>query len=138
MGGSGGVTRARFIEPVVCSVYTLRLSNGGRSTVAMRFRRSKKLFPGVSVNLSKGGVSLSLGGRGLRHTIGTSGSQTTAGIPGTGLSYTERTRKKSKKRGDEAAPELTQQSGDEASWGHSLIGLAVLIAIGFLIYAVVT
>jgi hypothetical protein len=36
------------------------------------------------------------------------------------------------------APEAGQESGNEGSTWHGLLGLAVLIAIGFLIYALVT
>lgn len=54
-----------------------------------RFRRSIKLLPGIRWNIGKKSTSLSFGGRGANYTVGTSGSRTTVGIPGTGLSYTE-------------------------------------------------
>lgn len=52
-----------------------------------RFHRSKKLFPGVRLNISKSGFGLSFGRKGARFSIGPKGTRTTLGIPGTGLSY---------------------------------------------------
>lgn len=54
-----------------------------------RFRKSKKIAPGVRLNVNKGSASVSFGPKGLKHTVSTTGkSHTTVGIPGTGLSYT--------------------------------------------------
>ncbi|HHX65898.1 MAG TPA: DUF4236 domain-containing protein [Chloroflexi bacterium] len=55
-----------------------------------RFRRSKKILPGVRVNISRGGPSISLGRRGARMTIGRCGITRTVGIPGTGVYHTRR------------------------------------------------
>ena len=56
--------------------------------MALRFRKSFKLGPGVRLNIGKKSKSLSFGGRGYRYTISTTGRRTrTIGIPGTGLSY---------------------------------------------------
>lgn len=55
--------------------------------MGFRFRRSVKLFPGVRVNLSRGGASLSLGGPGATINLSPRGSRATFGMPGTGLSY---------------------------------------------------
>ncbi len=57
--------------------------------MAFRFRLSKRILPGVRLNLSKSGASVSLGRRGFWYTIGQKGTRTTVGIPGTGLSWTE-------------------------------------------------
>ena len=52
------------------------------------FRRSRKILPGVRMNLSKNGVGFSFGARGARYSISPTGRRTTSlGIPGTGLSY---------------------------------------------------
>ena len=56
--------------------------------MAYRFRRSIRLFPGVRLNLSRGGVSASLGVRGATVNLGKRGARATVGLPGTGLSYT--------------------------------------------------
>ena len=53
-----------------------------------KFRRSKKILPGVKLNIGKKGPSsLSLGGRGSTVNVSRKGTKTTVGIPGTGLSY---------------------------------------------------
>ena len=57
--------------------------------MSTRFRRSKKIAPGVTLNVNKKSASLSFGPKGLKHTVSTTGkSHTTVGIPGSGLSYT--------------------------------------------------
>lgn len=55
--------------------------------MATRFRRTKKIAPGVRLNINKGSASVSIGPRGMKKTFSTTGrTTTTAGIPGTGLS----------------------------------------------------
>jgi hypothetical protein len=58
--------------------------------VGFRFYRRVRLFPGVSMNLSRSGPSLSLGVRGAHVTFGRRGVTKTVGIPGTGVFYTSR------------------------------------------------
>jgi len=58
-----------------------------------RFQRRIRLGPGFRINLSKSGVSTSVGGRGAWFTIGPRGTRTTVGLPGSGLSYTEQSRR---------------------------------------------
>ena len=57
--------------------------------MGLRIRRSIKVFPGLTLNLSKSGVSASVGVRGAKVTIGKTGVRKTVGIPGTGVSYTD-------------------------------------------------
>lgn len=52
--------------------------------MAIRFRKSIKLAPGVRMNLSGGGLSWTLGPRGASIGIGKRGTYLNAGIPGTG------------------------------------------------------
>ena len=54
--------------------------------MALRFRRSIRILPGVRVNLSKSGASVSVGGPGASVNIGKRGVTRTIGIPGTGIS----------------------------------------------------
>lgn len=54
--------------------------------MALRFRKSFKIAPGVRVNLSKSGISTSVGKKGLTANLSKRGTRVTAGIPGTGLS----------------------------------------------------
>lgn len=53
-----------------------------------RFYRRMRIFPGLSVNLSKSGPSLTVGMRGAHMTVGSRGVRKTVGIPGTGIYYT--------------------------------------------------
>lgn len=55
--------------------------------MALRFRRSIKIAPGLRVNLGKTGVSMSMGVRGATITAGSKGVYGNVGMPGTGLSY---------------------------------------------------
>src|SRR5699024_5242514 len=69
--------------------------------MAFRFRRSVKLGKGLRLNVSKRGVGVSMGATGLRSSIHSTGSRTnTIGIPGTGLSYVNRSYGKKKKSTD--------------------------------------
>ncbi|MFU6937403.1 DUF4236 domain-containing protein [Pseudomonas aeruginosa] len=54
--------------------------------MAIRFRKSIKVAPGLRLNISKSGVSTSVGGKGLTANVSKRGVKTTASIPGTGLS----------------------------------------------------
>ena len=56
--------------------------------MGFRFQRRIRLFPGLRVNVSKGGVSASVGRRGAWLTLGRGKVRTTVGLPGTGISYT--------------------------------------------------
>lgn len=56
--------------------------------MGFRFQKRIKLFPGVSLNLSKSGVSTSIGPRGAKVTVGNGRVRTTVGLPGTGISHT--------------------------------------------------
>jgi hypothetical protein len=54
--------------------------------MAIRFRKSIKVAPGLKLNISKSGVSASVGRNGLTANLSKRGTRTTVGIPGTGLS----------------------------------------------------
>ena|ERR1700752_1553230 len=54
--------------------------------MSIRFRRSFTIFPGLKVNVSKGGISLSVGRRGATLNFSKRGVRQTVGIPGSGLS----------------------------------------------------
>lgn len=57
--------------------------------MGLRFRKSIRLFPGLRLNLSKGGVSASLGSPGATVNVSRRGVRGTVGVPGSGLSYSE-------------------------------------------------
>ncbi|MCL4867471.1 MAG: DUF4236 domain-containing protein [Anaerolineae bacterium] len=58
--------------------------------MAIRFRKSIKLLPGMRLNLSKSGLSLTLGGKGLTFNLGKTGAYANVDLPGTGLAYRTR------------------------------------------------
>lgn len=57
--------------------------------MGLRLRRTIKVFPVLTLNLSKSGVSASVGVRGAKVTVGKTAIRKTVGIPGTGVSYTD-------------------------------------------------
>src|SRR5690348_664532 len=54
----------------------------------VRFRKSFKIFPGVKVNMSKGGVSFTVGAKGYHLNFSKRGVRQTVGLPGSGISET--------------------------------------------------
>lgn len=58
--------------------------------MAIRFRKSIKLAPGIRLNLSKNGLSLTAGVRGASLNFGSRGTYMNTGIPGTGFYSRER------------------------------------------------
>jgi hypothetical protein len=58
--------------------------------VGWRFRRRKKLLPGVTLNLGKRGGTLTFGRPGARLNVGRRGTMATVSLLGTGLSYVKR------------------------------------------------
>jgi len=59
--------------------------------VALRFRKSFKIAPGIRVNIGKNGVSsIGIGPRGASMSFGKKGKYINVGIPGTGLSIRQR------------------------------------------------
>lgn len=62
--------------------------------MGFRFSRRVRLLPGVTLNFSARGMSITLGFPGFSHTIGPRYDTTTVGLPGTGLSYSKRRRRR--------------------------------------------
>jgi hypothetical protein len=58
--------------------------------MGLRFRRRRKIGPGVTLNVGKRGGSLSFGRRGASVNVGRRGTQATISLLGTGLSYVTR------------------------------------------------
>jgi hypothetical protein len=61
--------------------------------MGLRFRKRKRIAPGVTLNVGKRGGSLSLGRRGASVNVGRRGTQATLSLLGTGLSYVFRRRR---------------------------------------------
>ena len=60
-----------------------------------RFRKSKQILPGVKLNVTKKGIGVSVGGKAGGISINSQGDVTKrASIPGTGISFVDRKRKK--------------------------------------------
>ena len=56
--------------------------------MGLNFRKSKSIFPGVKLNLSKSGIGVSAGMKGARISRSATGRKTVSGgIPGSGVSY---------------------------------------------------
>lgn len=54
----------------------------------VRFRKTFTLFPGVKVNVSKGGMSITVGTKGFHLNFSKHGVRQTTGLPGSGISHT--------------------------------------------------
>src|SRR5689334_4734371 len=52
----------------------------------VRVRKSFNLFPGIKVNMSKGGMSISVGRKGFHLNFSKRGVRQTVGLPGSGIS----------------------------------------------------
>lgn len=94
--------------------------------MGLRFTKRIKLFPGVSLNLSKSGVSVSAGPRGAKVTVGPKGVRKTIGIPGTGISHTEYTKYDSVSQ----APDNTELV-QAHSTNDKALGCGVMLLVGF-------
>lgn len=91
-----------------------------------RFYRRMRIFPGLSINLSKSGPSLTVGVRGAHLTMGPSGVRRTLGIPGTGIYYTSHSGYHS---GVHSAHVDTPLSPAQQQRAHSVGGCLALIVI---------
>jgi len=86
----------------------------------IRFRKSFTIFPGVKVNVSKGGISFSVGKPGATLNFSKRGVRQTVGIPGSGLSESSYIIKnksdedeKKQEDKDEQRSERTERDADE-------------------------
>lgn len=97
----------------------------------LRFRRSVKILPGVRINLNKKSTSVTFGGKGAKYTVSSTGRRTsTVGIPGTGISYTETSKKKE-------SPPIAYQSPQNNETGKVGVGKTFLIFSGVLIFIII-
>ncbi|WP_064691527.1 DUF4236 domain-containing protein [Rhizobium aegyptiacum] len=86
--------------------------------MAVRFRKSFKLAPGLRLNVGKKGASLRVGPKGAGYTVGTSGQRVSASIPGTGVGFTSKVGKR--KSDDQSAGSTI------GSWVTGLVGLFLI------------
>lgn len=67
--------------------------------MGLRFRKSIKIAPGIKLNIGKKSVGLSIGGKHAGVSVNSkTGARARVSTPGTGLSYTTKIGKKSKKK----------------------------------------
>lgn len=59
-------------------------------SMAIRFRKTLRLAPGLKLNLGKKSASVRIGGKNVGYTVGTKGRTVSASIPGTGLGVVQR------------------------------------------------
>jgi hypothetical protein len=113
----------------------------------VRIRKTFTLFPGVKVNLSKGGMSISVGRRGFTLNFSKHGVRQTTGLPGSGISHTsylfknDDDDKEQEKEKKERAPDADEKPKKRARrslkeqasspWGFFLF---ILIAIFFIYF----
>jgi hypothetical protein len=115
----------------------------------VRIRKTFTLFPGVKVNMSKGGMSITVGRKGLHLNFSKRGVRETVGVPGSGISESsylfknkkDEDKKESKKeaRASEEADEKPKQRSTKRTtdkqvsspWGFFLF---VFIALFFIYF----
>lgn len=85
--------------------------------MAIRFRKSFTIVPGLRINVSKTGVSTSIGPKGATVNLRKGKRRLTTGIPGSGLSQTHSLTPKSQARGT-----------SPAAW------IALVCALGLIVY----
>ena len=106
----------------------------------IRFRRTFTIFPGVKVNVSKGGISLSVGRRGATLNFSKRGVRQTVGIPGSGLSESsyiiknksdedEEGEKKREAKDDRQSEETASDSDERATKRRSASPWMLLLGI---------
>jgi Protein of unknown function (DUF4236) len=76
----------------------------------VRIRKSFNLFPGVKVNMSKGGMSLTVGRKGFHLNFSKRGVRQTVGLPGSGISESSYL---FKNEADEDQKDKEERSADE-------------------------
>jgi hypothetical protein len=99
--------------------------------MAIRFRRSMKIAPGLRLNIGKKSASVRVGGRGGGVTLGSAGSRATVGAPGSGLSYSK---KIGGKRPSRVKADTAADAAAAPRW-QIWLGVVVMLCIT---YAIVT
>jgi hypothetical protein len=106
--------------------------------MGFRFRRSKKIAPGLRVNFSKSGPSLTVGGKHVRTTFGHGRVTRSVRTPIKGLYYSETTSKGKTRKSGAKRKSSTNTSGGALGCLGSLIALGGIFAIGiFVLYLVI-
>jgi len=80
----------------------------------VRIRKSFNLFPGVKVNMSKGGMSITVGRKGFHLNFSKRGVRQTVGLPGSGISESSYILK-NKADDDKKETEKEERSSEDAA-----------------------
>lgn len=102
-----------------------------------RFQKRIRILPGVTLNLSRTGISTSVGARGARMTFGHGQTRVTVGLPGTGISHTTITKKRTRARAIQpAAPPVSLYQAPRrsnarpgVSWRFTLVVFGLLFGL---------
>lgn len=85
--------------------------------MALRFRRSVKIAPGLTLNVGKKSAGLRVGPRGMGVSVNTKGQKrVSAGLPGTGLHYSQSIK----------ASKVPVEPRDPPTFAAKLVGWAVV------------
>ena len=101
--------------------------------MGFRFRRSKKIAPGLRVNISKSGPSLTVGGKHARTTFGHGRVTNSVRTPIKGLYYSKTTSKRNVRKSSAQRKGNAGSSGGVIGFLMALIALGGIIAIGLII-----
>lgn len=105
--------------------------------MGLRFRKSKKIAPGVRLNIGKKSASVSFGTKGAHYTINSKGKRTTTvGIPGSGISYTSSSGGGKKKRSTNHSHTKTSSPSNKNN-GSCLTTLSLGMLVLLLLCAVI-
>ncbi|HWG53154.1 MAG TPA: DUF4236 domain-containing protein [Gemmatimonadaceae bacterium] len=96
-----------------------------------RFYRRARIFPGLSLNISKSGPSVTMGMKGFHWTVGPRGVRRTIGLPGTGLYYTSQsgTHTGVHSRHSDLPLTAAQQGHADRAVGCLVIGVVILVVL---------
>ncbi len=110
----------------------------------IRIRKTFTIFPGVKLNVSKGGTSITVGKRGFHLNFSKRGVRETAGLPGSGISETnyiykneskdekEERRKENNAEAERKPKRYTRRGAQERAsspWGFLLFVLIVVVVL---------
>lgn len=107
--------------------------------MAFKFRRTKKIAPGLRINLTHRGISARVGTKGIGYTVNANGRQhISAGIPGSGIHVSEQVKAPRKGKAKSVMP--NEEVSTKTSFGRLLMmgalmvlgGLAAIVTISLL------